>query len=317
MVEAVVGGLAAGAAGSLLGGGSTAPSQAPVKVEGADFQPFTYTGGSGFGVTGTPEGDYGYGYDTTLPSWVTDMGATGAAAADPLLQKYLQKLQGEDAYTAADEFYKRGLAQLQPELEAQRVKLGEGLFGSGRLGLKVAGAGLGYGAGAGAINPEIAGFGAGTTKALSDLYTTSLTKGAQLRADELSQLEAGYKGMVAAGLSPFEIEKELMKLAADLEGARASAMKAGTGFVPLGETSQSLFAGLAGQAIGSGVSDYVGQGIKTGNWNPFSTPNAVPSGYTGSWQNPNNFYSSGPSLFGGGSSYTPSYWNTASTVSAF
>ena len=302
MVEAVVGGLAAGAAGSLLGGGSTAPSTQPVKVEGAEFQPFSFMGGSGFGATGTPEGDYGYGYETTLPTWLTELGATGGAAANPLLQQYIQKLQGEDAYDAADEFYKRGLAQLQPELEAQRVKLGEGLFGSGRLGLKVAGSGLGYGAGAGAINPEIAGFGAGTTKALSDLYTTSLTKGAQLRADELNQLKEGYSAMLAAGLAPAEVEQGLMKLVSNLEGARATAMKAGTTFQPLSETSQSLFAGLAGQAIGSGVKDYVGQGMKTGNWSLFggggsSTP--APGFERSIFANPTAT-----------TSYTPSFWST-------
>ena len=302
MVEAVVGGLAAGAAGSLLGGGSTAPSTQPVKVEGAEFQPFSFMGGSGFGATGTPEGDYGYGYETTLPTWLTELGATGGAAANPLLQQYIQKLQGEDAYDAADEFYKRGLAQLQPELEAQRVKLGEGLFGSGRLGLKVAGSGLGYGAGAGAINPEIAGFGAGTTKALSDLYTTSLTKGAQLRADELNQLKEGYSAMLAAGLAPAEVDQGLMKLVSNLEGARATAMKAGTTFQPLSETSQSLFAGLAGQAIGSGVKDYVGQGMKTGNWSLFggggsSTP--APVFDRSIFANPTAT-----------TSYTPSFWST-------
>jgi len=311
MVDAVVGAVAGGVVNKVLGGGSTAPSQTPVKVEGADFQPFTYTGGSGFGVTGTPEGDYGYGYDTTLPSWVTEMGATGAAAADPLLQKYLEKLQGEDAYSAADEFYNRGLAQIQPEIDKARVQLGEGLFGSGRLGLKVAGEGAGYGAGAGAINPEIAGFGAGTTKALSDLYTQSLTKGAQLRADELNQLREGYKAMVSAGLSPFEIEKELMKLAADLEGARASAMKAGTSFVPLGETSKSMFAGLAGSAAASGVKDYINTGMNTGNWNPFSrtAPTPAPAVTTSSLFTPQQYtmsnYSVDPNMYavGGGNPF--------------
>jgi hypothetical protein len=302
MVDAVVGGLAAGVAGSLLGGGSTAPSTQPVKVEGAEFQPFSFMGGSGVGVTGTPTGDYGYSYDTTLPSWLTQFGATGGAAADPLLQRYLQKLQGEDAYSAADEFYRRGLAQLQPELEAQRVKLGEGLFGSGRLGLKVAGEGAGYGAGAGAVNPEIAGFGAGTTKALADLYTTSLTKGAQLRADELNQLKEGYAAMLSAGLAPAEIEQGLMKLLANLEGARATAMKAGTTFQPLAETSQSMFAGLAGQAIGSGVKDYVGQGMKTGNWSLFGG---------GGSSNPAPVYDH--SIFANPTattSFTPSFWST-------
>lgn len=295
----IAGAVAGAVAGKLLGGGSTAPSTQPVKVEGAEFQPFTYTGSGGFGVTGTPN-EYQYSYDTQLPDWLTQYGAAGGAAANPILQQYIQKLQGEDAYTAADEFYKRGLAQLQPELEAQRVKLGEGLFGSGRLGLKVAGSGLGYGAGAGAINPEIAGFGAGTTKALSDLYTQSLTKGAQLRADELNQLQSGYQAMVQAGLTPLEIEKGLMKLAADLEGARASAMKAGVSYQPLGETSSSLFAGLTGSAIGSGVKDWVNTGMNTGNWSLFGgsgggTPAPVVD--RSIFTNPNTYYT--------GQGYTP------------
>jgi len=295
---AIAGALTGAVANKVLGGGSTSPSTQPVKVEGAEFQPFTYTGSGGFGVTGTPDG-FQYGYDTTIPDWLKNYGAAGGAAANPILEQYIQKLQGEDAYTAADEFYKRGLAQIQPELDRQRVALGEGMFGSGRLGLKIAGEGAGYGSGAGAINPDLAGFSAGSTKALSDLYTQSLTKGAQLRADELNQLQSGYQAMVQAGLTPLEIEKGLMKLTADLEGARASAMKAGVSYQPLGETSSSLFAGLTANAIGSGVSDWVDTGMKTGNWSLFggNTGSPAPVVDRSIYTNPNTYYT--------GQGYTP------------
>ena len=292
---AIAGGLASGLAGSLFGGGKTQASQAPVTVPGAEFQPFTYRGATGFGATGTPEGEYGYGYETTLPSWLTDFGATGAAAADPLLSRYLEKLQGEDVYDASQRFYEAGLAQLQPELDRQRVALGEGMFGSGRLGLKIAGEGAGYGIGAGAISPDIASFGAGTTKSLSDLYTTSLTKGAQLRADELNQLKEGYAAMLQAGLAPAEVEQGLMKLVADLEGARATAMKAGTSMVPLKETTSSVLGGLAGRAVGSAVSDYVNTGMNTGNWSLFGGGNSglSSSGGAANWLTSNGMYDVG------------------------
>jgi hypothetical protein len=264
MAWGAIGGAVAGSVVSSAlgggGGGGTAPSQQPVTVPGAEFQPFTYRGTGGFGVTGTQVGDDGYSWSADIPDWIKALGETGSGAAGSLFDQYAA-LAGQSPYEAAQEYYSRGLAQLEPEIAKQRTALGGSLFGSGRLGLKLAGEGLGYGADAGQINPDVAGFGAGVGKAYTDLYSNALTRGQALQTQYLNQLSGAAAKMLELGMKPNEIEQNLINFGADLETARSTALKAGTAFVPLKETRESVLnaqlANTVGGAVSSGVSNYL------------------------------------------------------------
>jgi len=258
MVEQVAGAVIGNVVGKAMGGGSREPTTKQEKIPGIEFQPSTYRSATGASVTGTPTGDYGFDWSATLPSWITQTGQIGAGAAPGLFSNYLQKLQGEDAYSAADEFYKRGLAVLEPEIAKQRVALGGDLFGSGRLGLKLAGEGLGAPTGTGAVNPDMFGFGAGVGKAYTNLYADALTRGSQLRTQELNELSNAADAMMKLGMQPQQIEQNLINFAKDLEIARSNALKSGTQTVSLRETPQSVFAGQLANTVGTGVTDYLG-----------------------------------------------------------
>jgi hypothetical protein len=251
MVEKVAGAVIGNVVGKAMGGGSRQATTAQQTIPGVEFQPVTYTGATG-GVTGKKVGDYGYEWSADVAPWISELGGIGAGAAGGLFKDYLTEV-GMDPYAASQEYYSRGLAQLEPEIAKQRTALGGSLFGSGRLGLKLAGEGLGYGAGAGAVNPDIAGFGAGVGKAYTDLYANALTQGQALQTNRLNQLSQAAESMLALGMKPADVEQNLIKFAANLETARSNALKQGTQNVNLAETPQSVFAGQLGNIVGRGV----------------------------------------------------------------
>jgi hypothetical protein len=249
---AIAGGIASGLVGSLFGGGSRGATSQFKTIPGTEFQPVTYRGTSG-SVTGTPSEDgYGYEWSADVAPWISDLGDLGSAEAGGLFQKYLSASQ-VDPYAAAEEYYQRGLGVLEPEIAKQRNALAGGLFGSGRLGLKLAGEGLGYGSGAGQVNPDVAGFGAGVGKAYTNLYANALQAGQDLQTGYINQLNNAAQQMFKLGMTPAEVEQNLITFSADLEKSRSNALKQGTQQVGLAETPQSVFAGQLANTVGQGV----------------------------------------------------------------
>jgi hypothetical protein len=257
MLGNILGAVAGAATSKLLGGGKT--SGGTQNLPGVEFQPFTYRGATG-GVTGTPAEDgYGYDWSADISPWISDLGALGSAEAGGLFQKYLSASQ-VDPYAAAEEYYSRGLGVLEPEIAKQRTALGGSLFGSGRLGLKLAGEGLGYGSGAGAVNPDIAGFGAGVGKAYTDLYANALTAGQNLQTGYINQLSNAAQQMFKLGMTPAEVEQNLINFSAELEKARSNARKQGVQAVAPRETTGSLLAGQIAPLVSQGVSNWISDG---------------------------------------------------------
>jgi hypothetical protein len=294
MAEAVAGAVVGNVVNRALGGGGggTAPSQAPVTVPGAEFQPFTYRGTGGFDVTGSQVGDDGYSWSANIPDWVKGLGDIGAGAAGGLFQDYLTAAQ-QDPYAAADEYYQRGLAQLQPELAKQQIAAQERMFGSGRLGLKLAGAGVGAPTGTGAVSPDAYGLAAGQASMLQDLYTKSLSAGQQMQTNRLNQLSDAASKMLELGMKPNEIEQELINFGADLETARSTALKAGTSFVPLKETRESVLNAQLANTLGGAANNYVKTGMDTGNWSLFGGSGGGTWGSPSMGQMYNNYAATG------------------------
>lgn len=255
ILGSIAGGVASSLVGSMFGGGSQTPSQAT--IPGVKFQPVTYTGSTGT-VTGTPQGA-GYEWSADVSPWISDLGALGSAEAGGMFQKYLQASQ-VDPYAAAEEYYSRGLGMLEPEIAKQRAQLGGSLYGSGRLGLQLAGQGLGYGTGSGAVNPDVAGFGAGVGKAYTNLYANALQAGQDLQTNYIDQLSSAANAMFKLGMTPAEVEQNLINFTKDLEVSRSNAMKAGVQQLTPQETTQSVLAGQLAKNVGKGVTGYFNQG---------------------------------------------------------
>jgi hypothetical protein len=134
--------------------------------------------------------------------------------------------------------------------------------------------------------------------ALGDIY--GLNYSAQ--QDYLQNLLTGGQTLFGLGQSVYGMERQLAQDALSREIARSNALKQGTQAMNLVETPQSVFAGQLANTVGTAVSDY------------FNPSNAVPQGYTGSWQNPDSYYSSGPSLFSGAPDVTSVYSPNAFAV---
>ena len=269
-VSAIGSAVVSNVVGKALGGGKTTSrptSTAPEQVAGTEFQPFTYTG-SGGTVTGTQVGDYGYEWSADLPSWMTELGAGGADVAGGLFEQYYKAAQ-QDPYAAAQEFYDRGLAQLQPEFAKQQIQAQERMFGGGRLGLKLAGAGLGAPAGTGAVSPDAFGLGAAQSKALTDLYRTSLSEGQAVQTNRLNQLSQAAEAAKNLGMLPMMTEMDLIKFAKDLEIARSNAPKTYTQQLSYAEPSSSIFAGQIGNLAGQAAPSLFNAGSTAATWDNY------------------------------------------------
>jgi hypothetical protein len=248
IVGSVVGSVASGLVGKALGGGSRQPTTRQEKIEGVEFQPFTYRGTGGFGVTGSPTGDYGYEFGAELPSWLTELGAGGAGAAGNLFGQYYDVAR-QDPYAAAEEYYKRGMDVLTPQFEQQNTALQERLFGTGRLGQVVGG-----------VNPDAYSQQKAQQETLAKLYQSSLDAGQQLQTNRLNQLSQAAEAAKNLGMLPMMTEMDLVNFAKNLEVARSNARKQGVQNVTLAETPQSVFAGQVAQSVGRGVSGLFNSG---------------------------------------------------------
>jgi len=257
---------------------------------GAQFQPFGYTSLTGT-ATGTRDGDE-FTFAQELSPELQALYGAGLEQSQPFLSQYLQQAQapvagfefGADPRAREAEIFAQQSALLQPELLRQQTQLQSNLFGSGRLGLQLAGGAAGAGAGAGMVNPDAYGLGLAQSRAIAELAPQARQMAQQEQQQAFGQAEAtyrlnqaaqqqqlqnllgGYQGAFGTVGSVRELEKGLIGQAAGLEEARARAMAgsaaAGQALAPTGG-SGGIFGALAtgaGMAIGGPA------GAAAGSW---------------------------------------------------
>ena len=263
---------------------------------GAQFQPFGYTSLTGT-ATGTRDGDE-FTFAQELSPELQALYGYGQEQAQPFLSQYLQQAQapvagfefGADPRAREAEIFQQQQALLQPALLQQQQQLQSNLFGSGRLGLQLAGGAAGAGAGAGMVNPDAYGLGLAQSRAIAELAPLSRQMAQQeqqqaftqaadtyrfnqaAQQQQLQNLLGGYQGAFGTVGGVRELEQGLIGQAAGLEEARARAMAgsaaAGSALRPTGGTG-GLFGSIAG-GFGSGISGGISSGIS--NWlNPTGT----------------------------------------------
>jgi hypothetical protein len=169
-------------------------------------------------------------------------------AVDPLLQLQIQELQNRpanfnynfDPAQATQGYFDAGMNVLNPIFAQQQNQMQNNLFGSGRLGLMLAGDAAGAGAGTGMVNPDAFGLARGQGQAMTDLYANSraaaMQEGDQMfnqslkgyqqnelaRQNYLQQLGVGQSGMLNQALGIDEQSRNAALQALGMEQIRGN-----------------------------------------------------------------------------------------------
>ena len=195
-------------------GGSGTAGEAVARARelapGARFNPYTVR--SGTGTTGF-RGDGQFFSELSQP--YQDVLGTSLGGA----QSLFSQMASFDPSARAGEIFNEQAALLQPQFQQQAVDLQNRLFGSGRLGLRLAGEGVGLGAGSGMVQPDALGLGQAQQQTLAQLAA-----GAHGQAfNEMGQLGNLGSQALQAGMGISGLEQSLMGLGLNAEQARAAA----------------------------------------------------------------------------------------------
>ena len=194
------------------GAGTAEEAVARARELGVDavFKPYTVTTGSGTsGYRGA--GDY----YSTLSQPYQDILGTSLTGAGSLFE---QAAAFDPSQRAADIFGEQS-ALLQPQFQQQAQQLQSSLFGSGRLGLRLAGESQGLGTGSGMVQPDALGLGQAQQQTLAQLAAQSRGQA----FGEQAQLQQAAAGMLQAGMGISGLEQALMQQGLNAETARAAA----------------------------------------------------------------------------------------------
>ena len=197
------------------GGGGVRVSQEAVQrarqlAPGARFNPYTVRTGSG--TTGyTGDGQF---FSQLSQPYQNVLGTTLGGA-----QNLFSQFGSFDPSQRATEVFQEQSALLQPEFQRQATDLQSRLFGSGRLGLRLAGESQGLGAGSGMVQPDALGLGQAQQQTLAQLAA-----GARQQAfGEQAQLGQMASQALQSGLGISQLEQGLMQQGLSAEAARAAA----------------------------------------------------------------------------------------------
>lgn len=210
-----MGNVVGGITNALFGKGGAGTAEAAVARarelgKEAVFNPFTVTTGAG---TAQYLGDGQY--QTTLSQPYQDILGTSLAGAGSMFER----AASFDPSQRATEVFGEQAALLQPEFERQATDLQNRLFGSGRLGLRLAGESQGLGTGSGMVSPDALGLGRQQQQTLAQIAANARTQA----FGEQAQLQQSAAGMLQAGMGISGLEQALMAQGLDAETARAAA----------------------------------------------------------------------------------------------
>tara|TARA_R110000803_G_scaffold153435_1_gene218354 strand:+ start:224 stop:1042 length:819 start_codon:yes stop_codon:yes gene_type:complete len=168
----------------------------------AQFQPYSYTSQVGT-TTGTPSGS-AFNVGSTIDPQLTSLGQSALGSTQPFLEQYLGKASRElpmfggvdSGEQRAADIFRTQSDLLQPEFAQQRQQLQSNLFGSGRLGLQLAGETAGAGD-VGMVQPDAYGLGLAQARVLSELSSGARTQAQQEQQQAYEQALGGYQSNLA------------------------------------------------------------------------------------------------------------------------
>ena len=227
-----------GGGGGFFGSGGS--KSGPTSLPGGQFQPYTYT--SLAGSTELKKNGLEYTFSQELDPRLQQLYGQGLGAASGLLSQYLEQAQApieqfdfqKGIDEATQEYFTQQQAALDPVFAQQRQQLQSDLFGSGRMGLMLAGETAGAGAG-GMVQPDAFGLSRGQSQALQEAYAKSraaavseqqqaFTQAQQqyvlnqeAQQQQLANLLAGYQGAFGTAGEVIGLEQGLVTGAAERE----------------------------------------------------------------------------------------------------
>ena len=238
-------------------------------AQDAKFKPYTLTT-----TTGTTNWDKsGNQFNVELAEPLSSIQREGYFGAQPLLSQIPGVYGREAAQFGFDtdlagrtsDIFREQSALLEPSFAQQRQQLQSDLFGSGRMGLMLAGEAAGAGAG-GMVSPDAFGLGRAQSETLANLAAQSrqqaLTEQQQaygiesgifgtneaLEQQRAQNLLAGATGLFGFGSGISGTEADLLKLGLATEGARGASYAQAATALSAGQQA----AASAAQAANSG-----------------------------------------------------------------
>ncbi len=209
--------------GGMLLGSNTASSAASdaaaaqleaakIAADAAKFRPYGVTTGFGTSWFNPETQQAGYELDPALAAF-RDTNMVGAAmVADQL------GATGLDPTQAANKYYAETQAMMAPTREQERQQLQQDIFGSGRLGMRLAGEGAGAGAG-GMYQPDVLGY--NKANSLADMALAQQSR-AQAQA-EMDQAIARSQGMFSYATGLEALGQQPLTMGAQFGGNAATA----------------------------------------------------------------------------------------------
>lgn len=205
---------------------------ARIAADAAAFKPYSVTTGFGTGYFDPEAQTAGYTLDPALEAW-RDQYMTMGAQALP---------QSMDTAAAAQQYYDEMQSMMAPARQQENLQMQQDLFGSGRLGMRLAGEGAGAGAG-GMYQPDVLGL--NKSRALADQALAQ-----QSRAQAMTEMDQAIArgtglfqtgmGIEQMGLTPLELGGTFGGYGSNAGSAQAQALMAGG----LGAAQANLAAGL-------------------------------------------------------------------------
>ena len=178
-------------------------------AEDVRFRPVTVGTSSGVAALDPQAGEYGV---ALAPAYQNILGSALGGAGG-----LFQQLAAFDIEKRGQEYFGDVYETLKDPFAQQEERLRQGIFGTGRMGLRLAGEGVG--AGEGMVQPDVFGLGKAQQQTLADVAIQSREKalGEALQLGQLGQ------GMLQSGMSISEMERQLISLGVDAETARSAA----------------------------------------------------------------------------------------------
>ena len=227
--------------------------KAPKQNKAGFLRPFGFTSPLYDTQISIDEDQGNFGITNTGDPRLTGILNTQLDAVDPLLKLQIEELKNRpdefgysfDPAKATEGYFNAGMDVLNPAFEEQQIQMQNNLFGSGRLGLMLAGGASGAGAGSGMVSPDAFGLAKGQGQAMTDLYANSraaaMQEGNQMfnqslqgfqqneanRQNYLQQLGVGQSGMLNQAMGIDEQSRNAALQALQMEQIRGS-MVAGT-----------------------------------------------------------------------------------------
>ena len=212
---------------------------AKIAADAAAFKPYSVTTGLGTSYFDADAQTAGYQLDPALAAWRDQM---MMAAGEAMPTSF-------DTTANAQQYYDEMQAMMAPSRQAENLAMQQDLFGSGRLGMRMAGAGAG--AGTGMVQPDV--FGLNQARSQAD---QALAQQARAQAQtELDQSIARGTGLFQTGVGIEQLGLTPLELGGTFGGYGSSAGSAQANALLQG----GLGAAQANLAAGLGTSNMMGQ----------------------------------------------------------